>query len=1007
MRRTVLTLLAFVLAVLPLKAQFYLAGDDPGHLRWNTIETPHYQLIYPVGADSLARTYGRLLEQFRVPMGRSYGIAPGEGQRRKMPVVLHAFHPYSNGSVGWAPSRMDLYTMPETDGADPEPWALQLASHEPRHQAQFQQGSRKYFRLFNVLSGEIWNPLTYQTFLGLSLGEGDAVSAEAGLWKASRARTADFLNYYQVALDQGDYRNWFRWRYGSYKHLTPDYYTVGYLAVAGARYLTGNPFIMQETADNGRRKPWLLSSAFRSTVKKNTGGQPYNATFRAILDTVNAHWRAEAEARAPFQPMEQISRSESFPVDYSSAQMADDGTLYVLRKGSLHPAELVAIRDGKVKHLMDFASTEMSLFYEGNKNRIYWAEKRLDARWKLAGASAVCYYDIASGKPRELVTGHYYYNPQPSPDGRLLAVCELLPSGENHVTLLSTEDGSAVRRTRVPDGIQASEFAWLESTVYLSGISAGGYGIYRITPEGVWEEVLAPSIQKVVNMGNGDGCVEWVSDRTGVNEYYQYYPAGNRLLQVTSTRYGCTDPASDDRFLYTAAQTLGGMMLYRTPLDSLRPREVSYADVHSYFLADKLREQEQALGPLPDLSSAVPMSAPKRYYKFLHPLRLHSWLPFYVNYDAVKEGSMDFSYETASLGLSGFFQNTLGTVSGMVGYGLHRSPDNPENWRNAFHARLVYTGLFPVFEASVDVGDRRARQYFLNAYDQTLIVNRTMGSFLRKDPFVEASIRAYIPLSFKRFGVNYGFVPQFGYTFSNNSLATDPVVWKLSRFPQGMKTRWRLSGETGTDARVFTQRLKASVRGYAILSKGDSQIYPRLGIGAEVGASLRPGLTREFTPNLYAYVYGYLPGLWRTQGLRLTGMVQQQIRPSGPYFGELSANTLPRGFAPEAGPAFAQAHPFQWKLTADYAIPIYVGDINIPGIAYIKNFVLTPHGDFTGFSGGNLWSAGADFTAEMAKLILPFDASLGVSLSYLGGSWYKNTDQEKPWSVELILGMDF
>ncbi len=42
-----------------------------------------------------------------------------------------------------------------------------------------------------------------------------------------------------------------------------------------------------------------------------------------------------------------------------------------------------------------------------------------------------------------------------------------------------------------------------------------------------------------------------------------------------------------------------------------------------------------------------------------------------------------------------------------------------------------------------------------------------------------------------------------------------------------------------------------------------------------------------------------------------------------------------------------------------------------------------------GLSGGNLWSA------------------LGVSFSYLGGTFYANTGQERPWSVELIFGMDF
>ena len=145
MKRFALTVILLALAAIPLRAQFYQAGDDPGHLRWYTLETPHYRLIYPAGADSLARSYGRLLEQFRVPMGRSYGLTPGEGQRRKMPVVLHTRNPFSNGSVGWAPRRMDLYTLPNALGADPTPWAIQLAAHEPRHQAQFQQGSRKYF----------------------------------------------------------------------------------------------------------------------------------------------------------------------------------------------------------------------------------------------------------------------------------------------------------------------------------------------------------------------------------------------------------------------------------------------------------------------------------------------------------------------------------------------------------------------------------------------------------------------------------------------------------------------------------------------------------------------------------------------------------------------------------------------------------------------------------------------------------------------------------------------
>lgn len=1005
MKRTILLAL-LLLAAIPLRAQFFLNGDDPGYLRWNTIETPHYQLIYPIGTDSLACSYGRLLEQFRVPLGRSYGHIPGEGQRRKMPVVLHPYHPYPNGSVSWAPKRFDLYTLPDGGGSDPAPWPVQLISHEPRHQVQLQAGGKNYFKLFHVLAGQAWNPVAYQLFLGQALGEGDAVTAETGLWKGSRARTADFLNYYRVALDQGDYRNWFRWRYGSYKHFTPDHYTVGYLAVAGSRYLTGDPLIMYETAERARKKPWLLSSAFRSTVK-NISGEPFKEVFHAILDSVNVHWQADAAARAPFQEMEAITTPGAFPEDYSSPQVDVNGTVFALREGHLRTGEIVAIKYGKVRHVMYVNGTKISLFYDPVKNRLYFTETRRDPRWRLAGSSVVCYYDINTGKAHDLATGHYYHNPQPHDSGSMLAAAEYMPDGSNYVVKLSTEDGRPLWRFRVPDGIQASEFGWDVDTLYLCAISAEGYGIYRITREGRWEEVLAPSIQKVVNMGNGDGFVEWISDRNGVNELYRYETGSGRLLQMTNTRYGTTDPCTDDKYLYTVSQTLEGTRIFRTPLRSLQPREVRYHDVHGYFLADNLTRQEEELGPAPDLASAVPLSTPRRYSKLLHPLRLHSWLPLYVNYDNVKEGSMDLSYKTASLGLSGFFQNTLGTVSGMVGYGLHPSPDNRANWRNAFHAKLVYSGLYPVFEASLDVGDRAARQYYVNHLVQKPITNHTVGLFLRKAPLVEASLKAYVPLSWQRHGVLYGLVPQLKYTFTNNLVAPDPVVWTVPKRPSGMRTHYRLENPGTDKGNAPMQRLSASVRGYVTLPKASEGIYPRWGAGGEIGASLRPGLQQLFPPNVYTYLYAYLPGIWPTQGLKLTAMSQWQLRSDGLVFGELAIDTLPRGFDGGIGSAMAQANPFQWKITADYAIPIYVGDISIPGIAYIKNFVLTPHGDYAGMSMGNLWSVGADLAASLAKLILPFDSSLGVSFSWLGGSWYKSSGQERSWSVELILGMEF
>ena len=195
-----------------------------------------------------------------------------------------------------------------------------------------------------------------------------------------------------------------------------------------------------------------------------------------------------------------------------------------------------------------------------------------------------------------------------------------------------------------------------------------------------------------------------------------------------------------------------------------------------------------------------------------------------------------------------------------------------------------------------------------------------------------------------------------------------------------------------------------------MLPRAESQVYPRWGIGLETGFSFRPFMTHVFRPNVYAYLYGYVPGLWRTQGLKLTAAYQRQIKYGEAIvnMGEMALGTLPRGFSSTASKWVANHSRYQAKITADYAIPIYVGDIALPPIAYIRNFLVVPHGDFTFLANDhNLWSVGADITAQMGKFIVPFDCSLGVSISYLGGSAFQLSGQPKRLSVGLIMSYDF
>ena len=1003
MRKSLTVLTLLLVASLAARAQFYTPGEDPGHLRWYSMESPYYKVIYPEGADSLARVYARLLEAFREPMGRSLGHTPQSGKwNRKMPVVLHTHNMYSNGSVAWAPTRMDLYTLPPAYNSDPVSWPIQLAAHEPRHQAQLEKmEDAGFFKGLSYVIGQGSAPFAWAVYLTSTRGEGDAVAAETGLANGTRARTADFLNYMRVALDQGDWRNLTLWSKGSYKRLTPDYYKAGYVLMAGTRYLYNIPDYADRGLDIKVRKPWLFAPYNFSKVLKDAGRKNEEDGFRDIMQTFHDIWKADDMARAPFVEMEQLTPETDFPLDYSTPVWIDKD-IYLIREGYLHNTQLVRISGGKEKLLHTYAYHSSSLFHDPVHGRLYWSETRPHPRWTLSGSSVVCYLDLATQKVHTLTHGTRMYNPVPSADGETLATVDYAVTGETYLTEISARDGSVVRRRQAPQGVQLTETAWLGEDIYCLGVTDDGYGLYRISAHGeAWSTVLPPTHQKIVNLGGGDNCVEWVSDRTGVNELYQYFPAEGKLMQITNTRYGITDLTSDDQYYYGISQTLTGGKLFRFPIGALKPREVRHDELHQYVVEDAITAQERALGPAPDLKKEIPLSEPKRYYKLAHPLRLHTWLPLYVDVDDVMAGSFEYSYETLSPGAIGMFQNTLGTFYGQAGIAFHPNPDKAEGWRTALHTKLTYAGQYPVLEAQIDYGDRLARQYTLTETQEGDQVSYGNAVSLRSTPLLTGSLRAYVPLNFSRYGLNVGFVPQLRYSFSNNIYSLGSV--KFTRSPLSDSPRVFAGADKARN--LFMQQLSASARGYVMLPRAESQIYPRWGLGLEGGAAFRPGMTEAFKPVLYGHAYAYVPGILRTQGIMLTATVQHQLGHAP--FGDYRANVLPRGFDSEVSSFLSAQYRTQWKASIDYAVPLYFGDLYVPVLGYIRKFVLTPHGDFTGLGKDFLWSAGADLTADLGQIFfLAVDTTLGVSFSWLGGNVYNETEQIKPYSVSLVLSFN-
>ena len=1015
-RLRTLFLAAGLLAGTTASAQFFQAGTDPFG-RWSEMDTEHFRIVYPEGMDSLARAYVLDLEKWQPLAGQSARMAPGSLHWGRLPVVLHPWVPYSNGSVAWAPKQMDLYTHPEPYGSIPQAWMTQLTTHESRHVVQMQLAYRRPFRWVNYLVGEMWAGGVAALYVPPVFLEGDAVVAETALTLSGRGRNAAFLNYYQLAFDNGDWRDWYKWVYGSYKKAGPDYYTVGYMTVAGMRYFYDRPAFTADYFDHVTRHPFPIASLQRYI--RRISGKSFKKTYQEIMEGFHDIWTEEADARGPFMEMEQVTRKHAFATDYSNGSWVDNEYL-AIKQGKDQAPRLVRINlDGSEDDLGPFASNTSSL--NPGEQRLFWSETVPGTRWTLDGESIIRSLE-RSGKRRDLTTKGRLYNPQPGPGG--IALVEYPVEGGSNLVVIGEHDGRLRLRVPAPPGIQLADPAWVDSTLYSLGLDDRGYSIWRLD-ERTWTCVLEPTLQEIENLEGENHVLDFVSDRNGVKELYRYDPATGRAWQLTNSRYGGTDYFWHGDTLWFNSITPEGTAIFKAKAPE--PVEVDIREVHRYRVAEKLSEQERALlEEIPgqagnDNRPSVALSEPKPYRKALHLIKFHSWAPLYFSYDAIESMSMDLSYDTASPGLIGLFQNNLGTAWGTVGYSTHPDTDKPAEWRHSGHVQFTYTGLYPVLEAGFHLYDTGAGQYHFQRRKYADRIGYAVGRKGVGGPYWTGSLRAYIPLRYNKGGVLKGWVPQVSWSISNNAFDNGTVNLAMSDdFVKEGAHAALLDITPGEN--VLMQTLRASVRGYCMLPTADSQVYPRWGIGAETGGSFRPGLTKVYSPLWYGYLYGYLPGFTRTQGLRLSASAQYQL-PTGAQFGENGITIQPRGFTSADARTIARNSAGQLRLTADYAIPVYVGDISLfSPVAYIRNFLLIPHADWTGFglarngkgkpAASSLVSAGADLTVELGNLTwIPYPCSLGVSASWLGGPYFKTLAEaaengRKPYYVGLLFSVD-
>ena len=1001
----------------PLYAQYVINGGTPAATRWMQLKGDTYKVVYPQGADSLAKRYLWLLEQnSKAVMLGLGGIKPA-----KIPAILYNGTANSNGMVVWAPKRMELYTLPMRYSY-PIRWEEQLAVHESRHVGQMTHFTKGIYKFASVLLGEQAPSIGVGLYGPRWLLEGDAVIAETELTNSGRGRNAEFMEYYRAAFLEGDTRNWDKWRRGSYKKYSPGLYQAGYLVNGTARYKTGNYEYSGDVLENSVKRFYdfnLYTKVAGTSPKKMFGeGQ------RMMTEI----WKEELSRRGSItHPKEVLQKRDKGYAEYRSpVAIGKDSILYI--KYSFNtPTQLVLVHHGREQVLRGMASSVEEMRYAVGK--LYFTENVPSSRWSnavygqlysleldgllgeaVARGEAMGGFSVSrDGNPGKMdssqgnlqgrgngivkLSGRGYYK-SPDVKGDTLLVEEFFPGGGSAVVLMDGRNGEVLQRIPAPFEGEVTEAVFAGNDIYALAITDLGLGLFEW--DGEWKRVIAEQAAGIEDLRcgeleSGEKVLHFVSDIDGVRNVYMLNLAAGELSRLTNSLYGAGEAYLNGGYLYYSSLETGGKFPVKVAVGEAQGCGSGYDPVfaegkllgnYKYKVAEELsRQAREALGSNGLLASEEEIALrngtsivsyneteeefagriqPQRYSKGGHLFRVHSWAPVYYNVDRIMEADYDNLYHAVSAGATVYSQNTLGTAVSMLGYSYH-------NGLHGGHFKFKYSGWLPVLQVSADInGDERY---------ETRIVRDSSGvksvTTLASGPLVELGGLAYLPLTFNSHGWQRGITPQVRWEFSNDGYY-----------------------DSGKKGFIYMNAVTPALQFYVMRDKAYAGIFPKWGIGGVAKLRYAVGGGENFGSAASLYMYGYLPGFGATHGIKVAAGVQKQnVEGKNYYMGNMVS--MPRGYKEGI---YGEQY---YLATFDYAFPLYLGDFSLWHLAYIKRLQVIPFADFavnrvpvlvSGASHSrkmqntSLYSCGTDLLVDMCPFKLGFECSVGVRYSYNGNN---------------------
>jgi hypothetical protein len=928
--------LFFLSIILPASAQYFNEGPERSSVKWKYIGTLNFEIIYPEGFEKQGELVAKIMEKVYASVSLNH-------KPKRISVILHTGTVKSNAYLGWAPSRIEMYTTPH-QGIYSQDWLEQLAIHEYRHMVQISKLESEMPQLIRYILGEQAAAILTAAYLPFWFIEGDAVATETGLSNSGRGRMADFQREIRTQLIEKGKYSYDKAYLGSFKDNVANYYNLGYLLV-GATREKYHQFVWDSVLTTVAERPFSLN-AFDKGLKKSIGLNKIQL-YNSIFDDLTQQWRKDDQLIIPTENSQISSKNREY-TDYTFCSKLSDGTYFSEKSCLSDINRFVSItKDGKEKILFT-PGYHFDESVSSKDNLIIWSERQLHPRWYHSDRSLIRIYDINTHKLLEHRYNSKIFAPQLSNDSQKILTVEADNFYKFFLSVYDLKSGNRISQFHTSQNDYFITPTWNNNNEVISVVMRNDEkGIARINLDtGEKLMILDYKNQEIKKPKERSGFVYFIGGYKGIDNLYAINTSTNKTYEVIVSRFGISDFSFDENSIIYNDYSSNGFRLVKTLLDSIKLVPVDLIGISKqYPIAENLTTQEKSIIDFSHFDSIDYQS--KKYSKPAHLLNFHSWAPLAID---------PYNY-TVYPGISLMSQNMLGSAETVLGYRYKW-----EESKGEFYAKYKYMGWFPVFDFQLDYGKAKSFFYTINQYlnsnHEVVEIDTVKTDFSWKE--TNFSVQTYIPFNFSKGKYSKGLYPSLNYQYSfykkdNNA---------SNNFPDGAY-----------------HSIGAGLYSYIELHSSSQNLIPKFGTYLEV--YYRYLMSGKFNSGNSFSISNltYLPGFFKNHGIKIYNGFQKKEEGQ---FSITSKIRFPRGYK-------SLNYKQMYSFSADYIFPLCYPDMNIGRWIYFKriNLALFYDQSFIKIPVDNTYlnkiyrSTGCELTTNTHFLRFIAPIELGVRSSYL------------------------